>query len=843
MSTFRQQPQKETCIMTKKSTRKKQAFLLLAAMVMSLLQAPSGIVTAYATGGTDTAEPSVQVYASKDDLMNKFAPEDDGKSDTVGLLYYGKDSAGEEQKWYILGSDDGVGDGVNTVIFAAKKLIKTGIGIKFQSNISYPPRWFDNKYGDYTDSSYIMWRNTEVYNNHYGVSDIRKTLQTMEGEGSAYFSESELKLLQSTKVKTNDYKNKSTGDYSFYTTEDKLYLASSTNRLASNKLIYVGSKSDQAGNGIKLHSSTYWKETSEGGLYSDGFWLRSPVPSSSISESLNELYASPDFGNVGYTRVNVERAVRPASNLNLKDVLFASAADAASSGDGQGGTLETSGTNQDAMILRLDGSGQNIGSAAITDNRIFVKRGSTEKKVSLVVQGRNVSKNTDWYYSKLIEGDGTTVVSTDNIKAALDAEVSIDSAVGASVNLDNCKIWLEIPMGDGSTLSYAVQATKHTHSYDTGKWEAKADEHWHECIAVDCPDPDKGKMDESSHDYGAADKWYYDEEYHYKKCTICESDISIKADTKEAHTFGPDGKCTTCGYDINNDHDLELVDEVEPTCSSVGYESYYRCKDSGCDVKFRSKALGILIRFTDMSEIEISNKSISHTTGTEYLYDSTGHWQICTVCGIKVNEGAHSYSGNSCTVCGYVRKRNSNRDSSSESISEGTLYNGVGGSWERDERGWRFKYLNGKYAAGKESSQEGMSGLEKILWLRTDTGEFPIGADGYLRTAWVCDGTDGRWYYCDENKGKLYGWFYDEDGGYWYYLDLRTGEMLSGWQVIDGKDYYLAPVPEEGTYNYDSEQNRWIRKSDAAYRPYGSMYINATTPDNRRVGADGARTE
>ena len=67
--------------------------------------------------------------------------------------------------------------------------------------------------------------------------------------------------------------------------------------------------------------------------------------------------------------------------------------------------------------------------------------------------------------------------------------------------------------------------------------------------------------------------------------------------------------------------------------------------------------------------------------------------------------------------------------------------------------------------------------------------------------------------------------------------------MLSGWQVIDGKEYYLAPVPEESTYDYDSVQNRWIRKSDAAYRPYGSMYISATTPDNRRVGADGARTE
>ena len=208
-----------------------------------------------------------------------------------------------------------------------------------------------------------------------------------------------------------------------------------------------------------------------------------------------------------------------------------------------------------------------------------------------------------------------------------------------------------------------------------------------------------------AHNYGSDDTWYYDENYHYKKCTVCDSNNSIKSDTKKAHTYGTDGKCTTCGYDIKNVHDLERVDEVEPTCTKVGYKSYYRCKDEGCDVRYYSE-LGFLIRFTDMSEIELPKAE--HVEGD-----------------------------------------------------------------------------------------------------------------------------------CDENNGRETGWHLDASDSCWYYLDPNTGAMLTGWQLINGKWYFLAGVPGASTWSFDEAGDKWVYNNTDGSRPYGSLYIDTLTPDGFYVGSDG----
>ena len=90
------------------------ASVLSAALLVGMSPAIPDIgIKSYADSATaiDTAAPSVQAYADKATLMDEtFAPGDDGTNDTVGLLYFGKNSNETSQKWYILGKDAQVKD-------------------------------------------------------------------------------------------------------------------------------------------------------------------------------------------------------------------------------------------------------------------------------------------------------------------------------------------------------------------------------------------------------------------------------------------------------------------------------------------------------------------------------------------------------------------------------------------------------------------------------------------------------------------------------------------------------------------------------------------------------------
>lgn len=139
----------------------------------------------------------------------------------------------------------------------------------------------------------------------------------------------------------------------------------------------------------------------------------------------------------------MSRYVRPASNLNLSPVLFASSATAASSDTAESETIASAA----AMTLRLDGAEKNIGTVTYntTTGEIKAVKGSTSKTVALVVQGNDGTN--DWYYSKKF--DTSMVVNTSDIKSAL--------GLSSNINLSTCKIWLEITDTDG--LIYAVGAT------------------------------------------------------------------------------------------------------------------------------------------------------------------------------------------------------------------------------------------------------------------------------------------------------------------------------------------------------------------------------------------------
>ena len=56
--------------------------------------------------------------------------------------------------------------------------------------------------------------------------------------------------------------------------------------------------------------------------------------------------------------------------------------------------------------------------------------------------------------------------------------------------------------------------------------------------------------------------------------------------------------------------------------------------------------------FLNASAVKI--ESADHTPG-EWEYNSTQHWRLCTVCGEALDQEDHTFSGSTCTVCGYTK--------------------------------------------------------------------------------------------------------------------------------------------------------------------------------------------
>ena len=396
--------------------KKGMAMALSLAMVIGL--DPSfawNLTTVHAADGS--SEPGVSAYAAKEQLMDgTFAPDADGNATNIGKIKLGKNSDGNVQEWYVLGKDTGV-DGENTAIFAASPI---AAGVTFGD--SGDNKTYKDTFGAYADSSIP----TEVYPNHYGASGLRAKLNEMVANSNiTYFTTAEKSLIQPTTVSTEDTLNSAS-----YTTTDILY-ALQGDYYENDKVLYAGSN-----NGKALPMNTYWNT-------GDRFWLRVP----GMMDRSDVLVGKPGY-YIDVKHSNSIFAVRPASNLNLSSVIFASAATAASSDTVKAETIQT----DTAMTLRLDGKDKNIGTITYNSSEGTVKATKgTVTSASIVVQGNNAG--TDWYYSKQISGNDATVVTKDEIKENI-SEISDAS----DIDLNNCRIWLETTDTDG--MIYAVNATE-----------------------------------------------------------------------------------------------------------------------------------------------------------------------------------------------------------------------------------------------------------------------------------------------------------------------------------------------------------------------------------------------
>ncbi len=410
---------KRKCVLRKGLT----AFLSLA-MVAGLMPATAGSKSVYAA---TQGELSVTAYATKDDLMNAFTLDSDGNAANVGKLLFGKNEEGVPQEWYILGKDSGV-EGDNTAIFVSSPIVngkvvfatvpesENGEDDDIHHHMEIDDSLLEKEYSADWGCVYEDGVPSSVYVNHYGGSDVRALLNGLE-KNTDYFTASEQKLMNATSVVISDKKNSNE-----YSVADKLYLLTP----GDNRTIKAGSNADKT-----LPSNPYWSS-------GEWFWLRDPHESIKRGARTTLPVQGPGSGNV-----DDENYVRPASNLNLTDVLFASAATVATADAAVSGTMSA----DTAMAIRLDGSGMSIGTVFYDDDNHKItaqKASDATGDVAVVIQGNDGTN--DWYYSQVV-GEAL-VVSAEQIEQACNV---------TGITLADCRIWLETTQ-DGVT--YAVNAVE-----------------------------------------------------------------------------------------------------------------------------------------------------------------------------------------------------------------------------------------------------------------------------------------------------------------------------------------------------------------------------------------------
>ena len=397
-------------------------------------------------------EPDVSVFATKQQMMDDTFKPKNVLYQTIGTIIFGKNSQGEAQEWYILGNDSGVNDGKdNTVILAKAPIIKEmefyDLSDQEQVLIDADTKWLV-KSSNYKDCIYPedISRNfnddSGIGINHYGTSDVRDELKKITNSSDkGYFTTEELKIMNSTIITTEDIFNNTS-----YTTEDKLYLPyKSTENQTTMK---IGSD-----NQITIDYGDY--------EISYSYWLRSPDIENYryvVNIGLSLLYDVVEITNYAYVHTSEKQynhneeiltrkiGVVPVGNLDLTNVLFASAAKY-----GEVGEL----ANDAPMTLRFDGSNKNIGNISYDNDNIYV---APSGEVTLFVQGRNGDHN--WIYSVDLAGASLCVTKEDIIK---DSNSNLSYLSASDIDLSKCKIWIEDKI-DG--LIYAVEAKKAINSVD-----------------------------------------------------------------------------------------------------------------------------------------------------------------------------------------------------------------------------------------------------------------------------------------------------------------------------------------------------------------------------------------
>lgn len=371
--------------------------------------------------------PSISVYATKEELMSKFSLASAAGKKNQGYINFGRDSNGTAEKWHILGADTGIA-GDNVVLFASGPIQSHQ---KFADISGEKDKVYDESWGcNYADGA-----PAKVFPNHYGGSTVRQLLKNMlEEEGAnntQYFTIGEQNLMNYTTITTTDMSN---GGIT-YTVKDKLYLGSGFYDASKDDEIWFGTNDDL---GV---DKQYWGN--------DKFWLRSPREITGRYDGA--LMASPN-AFVSCDTVAGMQGVRPAFNLNLTSVLFASAAGTSTAVmPRNSGTI----TAENGMNLKLDG-GNKLAGRSVTYNNEKITYDAIQGDV-LVVQGHDGER--EWYYSQYVEETSVNnaSISQNDIQAQFGSTITVS-------DLSDCQVWLERTISDITAKdygqTYAIMGTR-----------------------------------------------------------------------------------------------------------------------------------------------------------------------------------------------------------------------------------------------------------------------------------------------------------------------------------------------------------------------------------------------
>lgn len=217
------------------------------------------------------------------------------------------------------------------------------------------------------------------------------------------------------------------------------------------------------------------------------------------------------------------------------------------------------------------------------------------------------------------------------------------------------KVYIALLSATLALVCATILAACERHTFDT-EWTWDDVYHWHQALCEhtdqvsdkaqhtldadgNCTVCGYRKPTVTPHFHEFSSQWTTDSGAHWHKCTGCQE----RSDYAE-HTFGPDGKCTVCGYEKT----------VYPH---------------------------------------------THTFGADWLGDETSHWHECTLCGERSDEQQHTRvaipavpatcdhtgltEGARCSVCLRVLQEQQPTDKLAHDYDLTTWYSNADGHWHK----------------------------------------------------------------------------------------------------------------------------------------------------------------
>ena len=656
------------------------SILLMCCMVLTLLP-----VTAYAMILTvRPVEISSGQYATVDDLETKS-----GAVITLGKNSRGKDG---NQKWFVLGKDDGV-NGRNTMLFAATSLTDSSGSEQrevFQRVLGATRIDYDSSWGSsYTDGAAAP---TEVDISYYAASYSRWRLRDTISYNNL-FNRVEKALLNETPYKNTDLGNNNR----IYTLKDKLYLPAI--KASEKDTIYIGSN-DQ----VPLRSTK--------ADYCYSAWSRTAFDHQNVSAYSvsidNSIYTGKKLVHNFYTdQFGTDHvvwgdtaAMLPATNLDLDKVLFASMVplqEELSSGSGAGEVRtgyvdETNILNP--MTLRLDAEqhGKNLGELYVNWDKgeIYAKNslgGLGQPRVWLVVQTSYVDDNTEHassrYGCKDISNDPSLTDEYGFVHAKLD-DIGFGNGLIKLSSLDNCKIWLEASFDNAanSALSavytYAVEpkplpevtVTTITKFFDPESGEELTSARTTETSTIHAGD---------TFTYS-----YKNKPYISPDTIVNNKNKEVQQETSDYYLkrFRIDNVWEDLTVELTIDHycaaySWDTVEETPATCTETGLTQGKTCKICGNVIEERKEipALG-----HDLETTTTATCTEPGTTTTACRREGCGYSETEDTAALGHDWGEPETVSATCTEGGLVKKTCKRDPSHVETVTSGPL----GHDWEED---------------------------------------------------------------------------------------------------------------------------------------------------------------